>query len=189
MEDIVEPKKIAEWLFQRNLDNPTNTGKGNMKLQKLLFFSQLIYMCKNNGETMYNEMFSAFDNGKVLEPIRQEYLKNYKQLKKDSDNIIVLPEKVEEALKITEEIFGGCTADELSELSHQFDAWFKYLNLSIEDNNYHNKNKAIVPYEELEKELYRMNKVLKAYEKRDLNSEEAVALKKRWQLFLLVNRC
>lgn len=172
MLDTVEPKKVAEWFIQRNLDNPTNTGKGNMKLQKLLFFSQLIYMCKNNGETMYNEMFSAFDNGMVLEPVRQEYLKNYKQLKKESSNTIELPAKVVEALTITEEIFGKCTADELSELSHQFDAWLKYLILSIEDNNYHNKSKAIVPYEELEKELYRMNKVLKAYEKRDLNDEE-----------------
>lgn len=172
MLDTVEPKKVAEWFIQRNLDNPTNTGKGNMKLQKLLFFSQLIYMCKNNGETMYNEMFSAFDNGMVLEPVRQEYLKNYKQLKKESSNTIELPAKVVEALTITEEIFGKCTADELSELSHQFDAWLKYLNLSIEDNNYHNKSKAIVPYEELEKELYRMNKVLKAYEKRDLNDED-----------------
>ena len=172
MTNIVEPKIIAEWFIQRNLDTPTNTGKGNMKLQKLLFFSQLIYMCKKNGETMYNEMFSAFDNGMVLEPIRQEYLKNYKQLKQDSTRNIILPEKVEEALIITEEIFGKCTADELSELSHQFDAWSKYLNLSIEVDNYHNKSKAMVPYEELEKELYRMNKVLKAYEKGNLNDEE-----------------
>ena len=168
----VQPIEIAEWFMRKNIRGLDNSQDGNTKMQKLLFFSQLIYMCKNNGETMYNEMFSAFDNGMVLEPVRQEYLKNYKQLKKESSNTIELPAKVVEALTITEEIFGKCTADELSELSHQFDAWLKYLNLSIEDNNYHNKSKAIVPYEELEKELYRMNKVLKAYEKRDLNDEE-----------------
>lgn len=172
MTNVVAPEQVAKWFMQRKLDNPTNTFKGNMKLQKLLFFSQLIYMCKNNGETMYNEMFSAFDNGMVLEPVRQKYLKNYEKLKQDSKKEIILPPKVLEALTITEEIFGKCTADELSELSHQFETWSKYLNLSIEDNNYHNKNKAIVPYEELEKELDKMNKVLKAYEKRDLNSEE-----------------
>lgn len=172
MTNIIEPRQVAKWFMQRNLDNPSNTVKGNMKLQKLLFFSQLIYMCKNNGETMYEEMFSAFDNGMVLEPMRQEYLKNYYQLKREAQNDIRLPDKVEEALKITVDIFGNCTADELSVLSHQFDAWFKYLNLSIESNNYHNKEKAIVPYEELEKELYKMNKVLKAYEKRTLNNEE-----------------
>lgn len=43
---------------------------------------------------------------------------------------------------------------------------------TFEDNNYHNKSKTIVPYEELEKELYKMNKVLKAYDKRNLNNEE-----------------
>lgn len=172
MTNIVEPKKVAEWFIQRNLDNPSNTGKGNMKLQKLLFFSQLIYMCKNNGETMYQERFSAFDNGMVLEPVRQEYLRNYTELKKNSLIKTELPEKVIEALIITEEIFGQCSADELSELSHQFEIWSKYLNMSIEENNYHNKEKAIVPYEELEKELYRMNKVLKAYEKRNLNNDE-----------------
>ena len=171
MINTVEPKKVAEWFMQRNLDNPSNTGKGNMKLQKLLFFSQLIYMCKNNGQTMYDEKFSAFDNGMVLEPVRQEYYRNYKVLKEESTQNIVMPEKVEEALIITEDIFGKCTAEELSDLSHQFDAWSKYLNLSIEANNFHNKSKAIVPYEELEKELYKMNRVLKAYYKRDLNNE------------------
>ena len=172
MTNIVNPKIVAEWFIQRNLDNPPNTGKGNMKLQKLLFFSQLIYMCKNNGETMYEDKFSAFDNGMVLEPVRQEYLRNYKHLKEEASHNIELPEDVKEALTITEDVFGKCTADELSELSHQFNSWSKYLNLSIEENNFHNKEKAIVPYEDLEKELYRMNKVLKAYEKRVLNNEE-----------------
>ena len=170
--NIVDPKLVAEWFIQNDLDNPTNTGKGNMKLQKLLFFSQLIYMCQNNGETMYNEPFSAFDNGMVLEPIRQEYLKNYDNLKKAAIKEIKLPEKVEVTLKITRDIFGDCSADELSELSHQFDSWSKYLNLSIEDNNYHNKTRAVVPYEELKKELYKIDKVLKAYEKRKLNVNE-----------------
>ncbi len=172
MMNVVEPKTVAEWFMQKKLDNPSNTGKGNMKLQKLLFFSQLIYMCKNNGETMYEEMFSAFDNGMVLEPVRQNYLHNYFDMKNNAQNNIDLPKKVEDALKITEDIFGKCSADELSELSHQFDTWSKYLALSIEENNFHNKEKAKVPYEELEKELYKMNKVLKAYEKRSLNSEE-----------------
>ncbi len=170
--NIVEPKEVAKWFIQNGLDNPSNTGKGNMKLQKLLFFSQLIYMCKNNGNTMYDEKFSAFENGMVLEPVRQIYRKNYYELEKESKQMLELPEKVEKTLKITKEIFGQCSADELSELSHQFKSWSKYLKQSIDDENFHNKEKAVVPYEELEKELYKMNKVLQAYEQRDLNSEE-----------------
>lgn len=170
--NIVEPKEVAKWFIKRGLDNPSNTGKGNMKLQKLLFFSQLIFMCKNNGDTMYDEKFSAFENGMVLEPVRQEYRNNYFVLEKEATQEIILPPDVEEILQITTDIFGHCSADELSILSHQFEAWSKYLSESIGEDNYHNKEKAIVPYEELEKELYRMNKVLQAYAQRDLNDEE-----------------
>lgn len=170
--NIVNPKDVAVWFISKGLDNPSNTGKGNMKLQKLLFFSQLIYMCKNNNDTMYDEKFSAFENGMVLEPVRQQYKNFYKELEKESRQIKELPEKVEEALNITNEIFGQCSADELSELSHQFEAWSKYLKASIDEENFHDKDKAIVPYEELEKELYKMNKVLQAYEQRNLNCDE-----------------
>lgn len=170
--NIVDPKEVAKWFMQKGLDNPSNTNKGNMKLQKLLFFSQLIFMCRNNGNTMYDEKFSAFENGMVLEPIRQTYRNNYYELQNEANKKIQIPPKVEETLIITNDIFGQCSADELSELSHQFEAWSKYLKQSIDSDNYHNKEKAIVPYEELEKELYKMNKVLQAYEQRDLYSED-----------------
>lgn len=172
MADIINPKIIVEWFMQRGLDSPCDTRKGNTKIQKLLFFAQLIYMCKNNGEVMYEEQFRAFENGMVLESIRLSYRDEYKDLKKESKLSLDIPKKVQEALEITEDIFGNCDAEELSELSYQFDAWSKYLKISIEDSKYHNKEKAIVPYEELEKELYKMNRVLKAYEKRNLVEEE-----------------
>ena len=38
----------TNWFLENNLDNPRNTYKGNMKLQKLLFFAQLISLAKNN---------------------------------------------------------------------------------------------------------------------------------------------
>ena len=56
----VNPRDVAKWFIKENLDNPRNSEEGNTKLQKLLFFSQLIYMCKNNGNTMYEEKFNAF---------------------------------------------------------------------------------------------------------------------------------
>lgn len=170
--NIVEPKDVAKWFMKKGLDNPSNTRKGNMKLQKLLFFAQLIFMCKNNGNTMYDERFSAFENGMVLEPVRQEYRNNYYVLEREAGQEIIMPQEVEETLNITTDIFGQCSADELSELSHQFETWSKYLKESIGNENYHNKDKAIVPYEELEKELYKMNKVLQAYAQRNLNNEE-----------------
>ena len=54
----------------------------------------------------------------VLEPVRQEYLRNYKELKQASTSTITLPEKVTEALKITEDIFGKCTEEEFNQLNN-----------------------------------------------------------------------
>jgi len=171
MNDI-EPRTIAKWFIAQNLDKPANTIEGNIKIQKLLFFSQLIYMCKNNGKTMYKEEFNAFENGMVLEKVRKEYLKSYNQLKLESKDEIQLPIEIIEVLNITKEIFGQCSADELSEMSHQFDCWLKYFKKSGIKNHY-DKSKSIVPYKELEKELYKMQKVLYAYEETK-NIEDSV---------------
>ena len=162
MNDI-EPRTIAKWFIAQNLDKPANTIEGNIKIQKLLFFSQLIYMCKNNGKLMYKEQFNAFVNGMVLEKVRKEYLKSYNQLKLEAQDEIQLPDEIIETLNITKEIFGQCSADELSEMSHQFDCWLKYFKKSGIKNHY-DKSKSVVPYKELEKELYKMQKVLYAYE-------------------------
>ena len=129
-------------------------------------------MCKNNGKTMYKEEFNAFENGMVLEKVRKEYLKSYNQLKLESKDEIQLPIEIIEVLNITKEIFGQCSADELSEMSHQFDCWLKYFKKSGIKNHY-DKSKSIVPYKELEKELYKMQKVLYAYEETK-NIEDSV---------------
>ena len=76
---------------------------------------------------------------------------------------------------MTKEIFGNCSAEELSELSHEFDAWNKYYNNSIEKKLkilWHNKEKSKVPYSELQKELYRIQKVLDAYEMTSHSSDD-----------------
>ena len=80
----IEPRTIAKWFINQNLDNPSNSRDGNMKLQKLLFFSQLIYMCKNKGKTMYNDEFNAFEHGMVLESVRLEYQNSFNTLYNES---------------------------------------------------------------------------------------------------------
>lgn len=155
---------VAKWFIKQNsLDNSLD---GNMKLQKLLFFAQLIYMAKNDGKTMFDNKFYAFEHGMVLEDIRLEYKKNYFDLYNQANmENITLPEDVEEAVILTKNIFGDSSAQELSELTHAFDAWNKYFNASKNyNNNWYAKRKSEIPYEELEKEIYRINKVLSAYE-------------------------
>lgn len=160
----IEPIIIAKWFINQNLDNPSNSRDGNMKLQKLLFFSQLIYMCQNKGKTMYDDEFNAFEHGMVLEDVRLEYQNNFNTLYNESQNEITIPEDILEALKLTKIIFGNCTANELSDMSHQFKAWNKYFKKSINKDGIYNKSKSKVPYNDLKDELYKMEKVLSAYE-------------------------
>lgn len=151
---------ISKWFLEHNLDTPRNTFKGNMKLQKLLFFSQLISLAQN-GETLFDERFSAFENGMVVEPVRKMYkdnlnnILNYKSQK--------LNEKQVEILELTKKIYGMEDADTLSEMSHEFTYWNKYYNYSRDENNYKDKNKAEIPNEELSKELDNIRDVLYAF--------------------------
>ena len=160
----IEPITVARWFISQNLDNPSNSRDGNMKLQKLLFFSQLIYMCQNKGKTMYNDEFNAFEHGMVLETVRLEYQNNFNGLYKESKSTINIPEDVEKALILTKEIFGNCSENDLSDMSHQFKAWNKYFTKSINKIGGYNKSKSKVPYSELKEELYKMEKVLSAYD-------------------------
>lgn len=160
----VQPIDIAKWFMNQGLDNPSNSLDGNMKLQKLLFFSQLIYMCQNNGKPMYDDEFNAFEHGMVLEQVRKEYQNNYTTLRESSKQDVVLPEQVLKALILTKEIFGNCNANELSDMSHQFESWNKYFSKSINKYCVYDTSKSKVPYKELKEELYKMQKVLLAYE-------------------------
>lgn len=151
----------AKWFLENNLDNPRNTFKGNMKLQKLLFFAQLISLAKNN-KLLFDEEFSAFENGMVMENIRLEYknnldkLLNYKRNELSKDEI--------EVLELTKNIYGFEDADTLSNMTHQFEYWKKYLKKSNNINDFKDKKKAIVPNKELLKELDNIKDVLDAYE-------------------------
>lgn len=169
----IEPRTVAKWFMHEKLDNPSNSRDGNMKLQKLLFFSQLIYMCQNNGNTMYEDEFNAFEYGMVLETVRLEYQNDFNTLHQESKLDITLPEDVMRALILTKKIFGKCSANELSDMSHQFKSWNKYFSKSLNNTCSYNKSKSKVPYNELKEELYKIQKVLSAYEATlEINVEE-----------------
>ena len=157
----------TKWFLENELDTPRNTFKGNMKLQKLLFFAQLISLAKNN-KLLFEDQFCAFENGMVMEKVRLEYKNNLDELLNYKRN--KLTEEELEILELTKNIYGSENADTLSNMSHQFEYWKKYLQISNNKFDYKDKNKSIVPNEELEKELDNIRDVLDAYN--IMNSEE-----------------
>ena len=159
----------VSWFLENNLDNPRNTFKGNMKLQKLLFFAQLISLAKNN-KLLFKDKFSAFENGMVIENVRLEYknnldgLLNYKRKKLSKEDL--------EILELTKNIYGFESAEELSNMSHQFEYWKKYFKLFNNEYDFKDKEKGVVPNEELTKELDNIKEVLYAYEITKKNNYE-----------------
>ena len=151
----------TKWFLDNNLDNPRNTFKGNMKLQKLLFFAQLISLAKND-KLLFEDNFSAFENGMVIESVRKEYRDNLPELLKYQKNILSKDEI--EILELTKNIYGSEDADSLSKMSHEFTYWKKYLDRSNNNNINYNKQKGIIPNEELKKELEQIKDVLAAYQ-------------------------
>ena len=164
----VKPIDVAKWFINQNIEGIDNSKDGNMKLQKLLFFAQMIYMCRNNGDTMFEEEFNAFEHGMVLQNVLWKYKDNFEELEKESKQKVEMPNDIEEILITTKEIFGECSPKELSEMTHELKAWNKYYRKSILFGGKYNQAKSKVPYKELEEDLYRMKKILNAYDKESL---------------------
>lgn len=157
----------TKWLLENNLDTPRNTFKGNMKLQKLLFFAQLISLAKNN-KLLFEDEFCAFENGMVMENVRLKYKNNLNELLNYKRKELTNEEL--EILELTKNIYGSENADTLSNMTHQFEYWKKYLQFSNNEFEFKDKNKAVVPNYELAKELDNIRDVLDAYN--IMNSEE-----------------
>lgn len=168
----VKPIDVAKWFMKQDIEGIDDSKDENMKLQKLLFFAQMIYMCKNDGETMFEEEFNAFKHGMVLQDVLWKYQDNFEILEEESKEMIEIPIDIEEILIATKEIFGKCTPEELSKMTHELKAWEKYFHKSILFGGKYNQLKSRVPYKELEEDLYRMKKILDAYDRESLIQDD-----------------
>ncbi|WP_049042748.1 Panacea domain-containing protein [Clostridium sporogenes] len=166
--------EIAKWFINNN-DGFSNSFEGNMKLNKLLYFSQLISLVKND-KPLFNDDLYAFKNGVVIESVRKEYYCNYSQLKKDAKLFKEsFTEEEKEILKIGSEIFGNVDADELSQLTHEHACWNDYYNKSKNDNWYM-KEESKIPVEDIltnyQEDLELIKSILSAYyENKNYDSE------------------
>ena len=67
MRDVFD---FANFFIKNGADSMPNTYDGNMKLQKLLVFADLINIAEY-GEPLFNEQVLAFENGCVVEKMRE----------------------------------------------------------------------------------------------------------------------
>lgn len=158
--------ELARWFIKNGYDQPRNTFNGNMKLQKLIYFSQLIHLAKY-GEPLFKEHIFAFKNGSVIEDVRQEYRNNHQVLLNQSLNWNnEFEPEVIDTLNLTTQIFGSLSAKELSEINHQQFSWYSSYNRSYDpEMNFHFKNSSIIAIDSIiEHDLEKVRKMLVAYE-------------------------
>ena len=155
----------AKWFIKQGYDTPFNTFDGNMKLQKLLYFSQLIHLART-GKFLFNDKVYAFKNGSVVENVRQRYKNFYILLAEEANALeeLKFDESEIETLVTTAEIFGNINAKELSTINHLHISWQKAFEQSKRANGYYDKDSSEISFEAVKKyDLPRVKEMLNAY--------------------------
>lgn len=166
---------VAKWFIKNDLDNPRDTFDGNMKLQKLLFFSQLIHLAKFDRPLFQDDM-KAYRNGSVINEVRMAYKSTPTLFIQESKRTnFQFDDQINETLKLTADIFGGMTADELSDLNHELSSWKFHYHSSVTDNpnvydNY--KNTIVLDGELLKRDVKKIKQMLNSYESNKENNTE-----------------
>ncbi len=96
----------------------------NLKLQKLLYYSQGWYLAIYD-EVLFPEKFEAWVHGPVIPDIYQRFKKHrWNPIDEDiKEKDINLPEKVKQHLIEVFEVFGSETAWELERMTHRESPW------------------------------------------------------------------
>ena len=102
-------------------------GITHLKLQKLLYYAQGVYMSLNNGELLFDNEIVAWPHGPVVEEVYNKYKSNGRseiETKLNTDEITKMSlvdsnEKAKKALELTYKEFGCYTAWQLREKTHE----------------------------------------------------------------------
>ena len=142
---------FAKHFINREYDHPRNTFDGNMKLQKMLYFSQLIHLA-TRGEKLFEDNMYAFKNGTVIESVRQRYRNNTIEfIHESSQSEIAFNEPEMESVSLAERIFGDLDAQTLSDLNHQQRSWISCFERSKDDfvDGYYHKELSVIEAEDI----------------------------------------
>lgn len=156
--------KCAKYFIRHGMDDRRNSYDGNMKLQKLLLFADLISLAQYD-HPLFEDDICAFANGCVVENIRLRYKNDFDGLYKDS--VEFDPDFTQEeydALNLSISIFGRLSAKELSEINHTFRFWSKHYNASIRPDGYRSKIESVIPKSDLKQECDRIAEIIAAYQ-------------------------
>lgn len=158
MRDVYD---YVRYFMKNGADSKPDTFDGNMKLQKLLTFANMVSMAEYR-EPLFDDEILAFKNGCVVEKVRLRYKLDYGSLKRESDSFEPdFSEKEYNILKMVSDIFGSSPARELSEINHEFLSWQKAYKNGTDESGYHDKTKSVVEF--TSSDLDKMREIIAAY--------------------------
>lgn len=118
---MVDTMDLAKYFLSINPALKVGNYDNNVKLNKLLYFSSLMYFSVFN-ENLINSNFERWDNGPVLRDVYKEF--RYKDLISNSEcTPDVVSPKEKKIIQIINFIYGDKTSKELSEETHQHNIW------------------------------------------------------------------
>lgn len=132
---------LAKWFLNKNPQLCYGYIDENTKLNKLLYFSCLMYYSVN-GEQLTDDKFEKWDNGPVSRQIYKEY--RYNDLNRFvKDEIKIDNENILKVLEVVNFVYSNKTAKELSDETHKHSIWIdaeKNQNIDFEKISETEKN-------------------------------------------------
>lgn len=161
--DKLEVNKVSAYLVNAPECYFGNTYDGNMKLQKLLTFANLIHYTQHNDFLFENEMY-AFKNGIVVEDVRIPYSNNYYGYRKSLQSYSAdFTEDQLNSINMSISIFNKLSAKELSDIQHELITWQVCYDNSLVGNRYEKElgriNRNDIKVEDIEK----LSKMINSY--------------------------
>lgn len=117
---MLSGKDITKWFIYHNPELASGYIDENTKINKLLYFSNLMYYCINK-ENLIDEEFVAFPNGPVIYSVYRDY--RYNGLNSLPKEIITPNELQLKVLNIINFVYGNLSTDELVSESHSHSLW------------------------------------------------------------------
>lgn len=135
---MAEALDVAKYII-----NTADGGVENLKLQKLLYYSQAVRLVLSEGkETLFDEPIEAWMYGPVVPCVYHHFKYNdFNKIPLVPDDDIVLSEKDMEAIDIAVAFYSGFTGSELINRTHQEAPW--------KDNYDANKRHIIIPTDQI----------------------------------------
>lgn len=141
----------------------TNTYDGDMKMQKLLTLADMVSIA-NNGKPLFADNVLAFENGCVVEDVRQAYSRDFFGFKRNCEQMNVdFTESEVESLEDTFGIFGSISARELSGLNHTFKSWQDAYARGTSKSGYHSKADSIIDFSLYPQDIESVKQSVEAY--------------------------